>query len=123
MTICEKEFAENLSDSTEIFVSFSGCIQHLVIQLEVVTFCSCLEAYGTGIAGLASCSYSLAFHDIAKVSGYWQTYGEGRVNHTSSGNVSFIPGCSLTGEVHSNRFGLGSLNPISCCLYNFCCNL
>lgn len=51
VTICEKEFAENVSDSIEIFVCFSG---HLVIWLEVVRFSSCLEAYGTGIAGLTS---------------------------------------------------------------------
>lgn len=48
-TICEKEFAENLSDSTEIFVCFSGHVQHLVIWLEAMTFCLCLEASGTGM--------------------------------------------------------------------------
>jgi len=66
---------------------------------------------------------TLAVHSIEIVTGCWQTYGEGRVNHTCSFNLSFIPGCSFTGDVHSNRIGLGNLNLISRCLYNFCCNL
>lgn len=68
-TICKKEFAENLSDSIEIFVCFSGHNQHLVIWLEAVTFCSCLEANRTGIAGLTSCLYSLAIRSIEIVTG------------------------------------------------------
>lgn len=79
-TIGEKEFAENLSDSTETFVCFSGHVQHLVIWLEAVTFCLCLEAFGTAITGLISCSYSFAIHIIEIVTGYcadlWRRQGE-----------------------------------------------
>lgn len=51
VTICEKEFAENVRF---LFGFFFRHIQLLVIWLEVVRFSSCLEAYGTGITGLAS---------------------------------------------------------------------
>lgn len=84
-TICEKEFAENLSDSTETFVCFSGHVQHLVIWLEAVIFCLCLEAFGTGIAGLTSFSCTLAIHTIEIVNGYcaglWRRQGQSYLQH------------------------------------------
>lgn len=100
------------------FACFSGHIQYLVIWLEAVTFCSCLESLWDRNCWSHLFFVLLAIHGTEIVSrryaDLWRRQGECSVN------VSFIPGCSFTGEVHSSLLGLGNLDLMSCHLYDFC---